>query len=173
GQALLMTSPAPAPTAITIASRSDRRRRLPARARIALSILVIGVAVATAACLPTATAPGGITGDVAAALNRDRNSAGLGGLPWNAQLGANAQNWANHIAATGALVHSDLGATMPGWVSLGENLFAGPAGSSAAGVEATWMGSAGHRANILSGSWNAIGIGAATDSSGQIWVVAE
>src|SRR4051794_5652739 len=166
-----MTSLAPAPTAH--ASPADRRSRLPARARIALSILVIGIAVATAACLPPASAPGGITGDVAAALTRDRNSAGLAGPGWNAQLGANAQNWANHLAATGALVHSDLGASMQGWVSLGENLFEGPGGTSAAGVEATWMASSGHRANILSRSWNAVGIGAARDSSGRIWVVAE
>jgi uncharacterized protein YkwD len=140
-------------------------------------VLVAALALAAAACAP----PGGTgsyVGDVAAAVNRDRAAAGLPGLAWDGQIGPYAESWSQHIAATQQMVHTDLGALirlpyMAGWRSLGENLFMSTGTPSANAVEAAWMASSGHRANILNGGFNRIGVGTARDSSGRLWVVAE
>jgi uncharacterized protein YkwD len=167
-----------APALIVMTAQTDRWTRLPARARLTLSILAIGLAVAGTACAPPDGPAGAITGDVAAAVNQDRAAGGLAPLAWNGQLAANAQNWADHLAATGALAHTDLGAlarlpSMAGWWSLGENLLLEPGSPTGAGAEATWMASGEHRANVLNPTWNSIGVGATRDSSGRVWLVAE
>jgi uncharacterized protein YkwD len=37
-------------------------------------------------------------------------------------------------------------------------------------MESAWMNSPSHRANILSGSFSAAGVGVAYDDRGQVWV---
>ena len=88
-----------------------------------------------------------------------------------------AQGTPNDIAASGSLWHSDLGGWiaspwMAGWRSLGENLAQVDPGSNAWGVEDMWMASAPHRANILNGGFNRIGVGVGIDGAGRIWMVA-
>jgi uncharacterized protein YkwD len=111
------------------------------------------------------------------AVNQDRGASGLGGLAWDAQLGQLAQAHADQIAASGSLWHTDLGGLlaapwMGAWRSLGENLAQTGPGSNAWGVEDLWMGSAPHRANILNGGFNRIGVGVRIDGAGRIWMVA-
>jgi uncharacterized protein YkwD len=55
---------------------------------------------------------------------------------------------------------------------MGENLLVGPAGMDAGTMEAAWMGSGAHRANIL-GGYAAAGVGIAQSSDGQWWVAVE
>jgi uncharacterized protein YkwD len=111
------------------------------------------------------------------AVNADRAAAGLGPLAWNDQLYGLAQNHANEIAASGTLWHSDLAGWisapwMSGWRSLGENLAQGSPGMTASQIEDMWMGSGPHRANILNGGFNSIGVGVTVDGAGRIWMVA-
>jgi uncharacterized protein YkwD len=158
--------------------RGERRgeRRRSGWRRLATPIVAaLAVALAAAACLPTSPAPG-VSGDTFDAINHDRAAAGVGALAWDPVLAQWAQNHAHDIAASGTLWHSDLGSLISGPLSgywtLGENLYQGPPGVTGAAVEATWMGSPPHRANVLNGAFNRVGVGVATDGSGQTWVVA-
>ncbi len=73
----------------------------------------------------------------------------------------------------GQLFHSDLGKVMAGCdlVGAGENVAYGfPDGSSV--VWDGWMRSAGHRANILRGSYRIVGVAARRDQQGT-WYAAQ
>ena len=61
------------------------------------------------------------------------------------------------MAATGSLVHQDIGSTINGtsFFTMGENILVGPAGYSPDQMETAWMNSPTHRANILNGAFNA------------------
>jgi uncharacterized protein YkwD len=152
-------------------------RRLPIRARVALPLLLAVLAIAGVACAPAGSQGGGSSGDAISAVNQDRAAAGLPPLAWDNQLEAYSGSWANHLAQTGALVHTDLAGLlhvpyMSGWWTLGENLLVGGP-MNGAQAEDLWMNSPGHRANILNPSFNRIGVSAAQDSSGRWWYVAE
>lgn len=161
---------------LTARSTASGHRR-PRSWRIAAPVVaVVALALAAAACAPPGS-PGTATGDVANAINQDRGAAGLGGLAWDDQLSGLAQSHANELAAAGALWHSDLGAWlglpwMGAWRSLGENLLQAPPGTSSSSAEDMWMASPPHRANILNGGFNRVGVGVATDGAGQVWMVA-
>jgi uncharacterized protein YkwD len=116
-----------------------------------------------------------MTGDIAALTNSDRAANGLGALGWDGNLGSIAQNWANWMAANGQLVHQNLNAIIggTGYHTLGENILVGPGNISAAQMEAAWMNSAPHRANILNGTFTAIGVGVAVSADGRIWSAVE
>ena len=104
-------------------------------------------------------------------MNADRG----GGLCWNGQLGGFAQGWANWMAANNSLSHNNLNGliSQTSFSTMGENILVGPAGMSVAQMEGAWMGSAGHRANILNGAFSAAGVGFAYDDKGQIWVAVD
>ena len=163
---------------MTAAQAAARCRRLPRRARCALPVLVISLACAGVACAPPGSPGGGFTGDVANAVNQDRAAAGLAPLVRDAQLDAVAASWADHLAATGTLTHTDLYALlrlpyMSAWRALGENLLVGPGNLGGGAAADLWMGSTEHRAAILDPSYDRIGVGAARDPSGRLWIVAE
>ena len=81
------------------------------------------------------------------ALNHDRNVYGMGSLGYSEMQRNKAQGWADHLAAVGYLSHSNLPDGVSGcWRSLGENVGSGP---SIGVIENAYMGSSGHRANIL------------------------
>ena len=104
-------------------------------------------------------------------MNADRG----GGLCWNGQLGGFAQGWANWMAANNSLVHNNLNGliSQTSFSTMGENIIVGPANMTVAQMEAAWMNSAGHRANILNGSFSAAGVGYAYDDKGQLWVAVD
>jgi uncharacterized protein YkwD len=118
--------------------------------------------------------PAGLAGDILAAINRDRAANGLGPLGWHSGLASYAQSWANWMAQNTSLGHQDLSPFFSlGFQSVGENVLSAPPGSSAAAIEATWMGSSQHRANILNGAFTAAGVGTATSADGRIWVAVD
>ena len=97
------------------------------------------------------------------ALNRDRRLQGLSTLTTQADAQAKAQAWAQRLASEGRLYHSTLrDGIRTRACSLGENI---GYGSSAAGVQASYMTSPTHRANILSRKWNGVGVGYAKRGS--------
>lgn len=129
---------------------------------------------------PPAAAPmcsggaGGTAGAVLATMNGDRAANGLGSLCWNSQLGGIAQSWAQWMANNQSLSHQNLDAVLAGtsFMTMGENLLVGPAGMDAGSMEAAWMGSGAHRANIL-GPFSAAGVGIAQGADGQWWIAVE
>jgi uncharacterized protein YkwD len=134
-------------------------------------VAVVALALAAAACAPPGGGGGG-GGDMVQAINQDRAASGLGGLAGGGGRARHAQAHANEIAASGSLWHSNLGAWLGPWRALGENLYAGPSSSGAGVAEDAWMASPPHRANILNGGYNRIGVGQTVDRAGRVWIVA-
>jgi uncharacterized protein YkwD len=100
-------------------------------------------------------------------LNQERAARGIHTLGNDADLNATAQAWAEHMASVNRLYHSTL-RVPPGSTRVAENV---GYGSSVDQIHQALMNSAGHRNNILDSRMTRIGIGAAADSSGRIWIV--
>jgi uncharacterized protein YkwD len=96
-------------------------------------------------------------------LNLDRGRNGVQGLEINADAQEKAQAWAEKLASENTLYHSNLpDGIRTRWCSLGENVGYGP---DAETIQAAYMESAGHRANVVSSKWNGVGVGYATNGS--------
>jgi hypothetical protein len=149
------------------------RVRRPARWVAALSLTVTAL-VASAGFAGSALASP--AGDLAAATNAARVSAGLPALTENVQLDAVAQAWANKLAAAGVLSHNPAVRTqVTNWTVLGENV--GMAGDVPT-VQAAFMHSAEHKANILDPRYTQLGVGSATSiypscGCAVLWVVVD
>ena len=99
---------------------------------------------------------GGVEDQVLAAVNKARAGAGCAALTVNAKLVKAAkghakamaeQNFFSHSSKNGAKFSSRIKAQGYSYSKVAENIGAGQ--SSAAGIMESWMGSAGHRKNIL------------------------
>jgi hypothetical protein len=119
---------------------------------------VLALLLAAAALFFSAgPASAGEGGTIKRLANSARSEAGLGPLSRDSALDGLARKWAYKIAADGALSHNpDLAEQVPeGWQGVGENVAMGyPTGTK---MHRGWMGSDGHRANIL-GDYTHIGI---------------
>ncbi len=103
--------------------------------------------------------------------NEARVARGLRAMNWDSSLASTARSWSQHMASQGRISHDpdlagDAGRVEPDWRSVGENVGVGYSVSS---LFDAFMNSSGHRANILSSSFNRIGIGV-VHSGGKIWV---
>jgi hypothetical protein len=149
------------------------RVRHTARWAAALSLIVTALAGSAAFAGAASASP---AGDLASATNTARASAGLAPLSVNAQLSAVAQAWANKLAAANVLSHNPaLQAQVSNWTVLGENV--GMAGDVPT-VQAAFMASPHHKANILDPRYTQMGVGSATSiypSCGcpVLWVVVD
>src|SRR4051794_10541183 len=109
----------------------------------------------------------GAENDFAARINALRASVGAAGLTQHPVLTAKAEAWAQHMADTGCLCHSNLpdGVTV-GWRKLGENIGRGP---SVASIHDALVHSSQHYANMVDGTFQWIGVGVAY-GNGQMYV---
>jgi uncharacterized protein YkwD len=151
------------PTKLSFPTRARVAQATRGRSRRRLALMVAALStILLAGCLSVGQT------SVATALNADRAAAGRKTLPYQADAQDKAQRWAVKMAADGALSHSVLSSGIHvRWCSLGENV--GRA-SSVRGVEAAYMASAPHRANILATRWNGVGAGYAV-RSGVVYTV--
>ena len=139
------------------------RRPLLRRATAAI-VLVL----AAAALVPTsASAAGGVAGEVFTLTNAQRTQAGLRPLVSDPALDAAAAEWARQLASSCTFAHSTAQwrssrVAASGWVATGENIAAGQ--PDAKSVMTAWMNSAGHKANILDSRYTGVGVGYATGS---------
>jgi len=149
-------------------------------------LLVLAVGCASPAT-PTEASPeasdgagGGMTGSIVQLTNAERSKAGMAPLRASMTLMQAAQIQAEQMARLGRLEHELSGAKYPTpsdrlaavgyrWQTYGENIAMGQ--SNAAAVLDSWMHSSGHRANILNGRFQEIGIGYARDSAGRPYYV--
>ncbi|NND85330.1 MAG: CAP domain-containing protein [Acidimicrobiia bacterium] len=102
-------------------------------------------------------------------FNQARAAEGAGSLSVSGSLTSFAVDWASQMASTGQLAHS------PNWRTVvastgGENV--GVGFTSAQSMHNGWMGSSGHRANILNPAFDSVGIGVWIDGDGRRWWVA-
>ncbi len=102
-------------------------------------------------------------------LNQFRSANHVASLTHSTELDAKAQVHAQAMAAAGTLFHSSLPAGLsPGWRSLGENIAVAGDVVSAQG----WLqASPPHRANMLNGKFNLVGVGVVRSANGSVWVV--
>ncbi|MCR6491499.1 CAP domain-containing protein [Cellulomonas sp. P24] len=144
-------------------------RSRPARswaARVALVLLVMGVGVG-AVPLGVGASPAAAADDAAAILvqvNQARAAVGAPPLRLSSAMSAVATRWSTHLADSGTcpggLAHNpSFSQQIPrGWSAAGENVACNTS-ADALGLEAQWMSSAPHRANILNPAYTDIGIG--------------
>jgi uncharacterized protein YkwD len=140
-------------------------------------VLAAVVALGASACLPTTGADpvDPYVNMLFQAMNRDRAANGLPRLTWSPKLSVLAYDWSAQMSQEGVLHHQDLGAVINRsdysdvW-TLGENILVGPAGMPISDMENLWMSSAGHRANILSGNFNIVGLAFVSGPDGRLWV---
>jgi uncharacterized protein YkwD len=101
--------------------------------------------------------------------NGVRASAGLAPLARDGSLDAQAIAWAQELASSGRLRHSNIPRSIIGkpWSTVGENVGVGP---SVQIVHDALVASSGHYANIAGPAYTRVGIGVAVDASGQVWV---
>ena len=119
---------------------------------------IVGLAL-TLCLLTSCLQPG--QSEVLSAMNKDRQALNLRTLGTQADAQRKAQAWAEKLARENKLYHS----TLPDgigvkWCSLGENVGYGP---DVPTIEAAYMNSPGHKANIVSTKWNGVGVGHATN----------
>lgn len=101
-------------------------------------------------------------------LNSSRRQAGRSSLHLQGDAHAKAQVWAEKLARENRLYHSKLSSGIGvRWCSLGENV---GYGAHTSAIQASFMRSSGHRANVLSTKWYGVGIGVAKNGS-RVFVV--
>jgi uncharacterized protein YkwD len=145
-------------------TRAERRRR-PVTKRLALLVALPLLALGLAACEPTREQE-----SVRSLINQSRSAQGLPALADDVAVRLKAQSWAQHLASTGRLAHSQLssGLDVVPWVAVAENV---GAGTSIRSVHDTYMDSSRHRANILDRRWDRVGTGHAVGDDGRTYTV--
>ena len=134
------------------------------------TVVILAAAVTIAAALLGVPIPAA-AGPTGSFVNAARADAGLPALEEHGGLDGIAGDHARTMAARGSLYHlpnldDAVGAVVPNWTRVGQNV---GAGSSLSEVEGLMMASAQHRANIL-GDYTLMGSGAVTDGNGRVWV---
>ena len=136
------------------------------RLALALATLLLAASAVVGVSTPATAAP---ADSLYSLVNQERAAKGLPALVRNASIEAVAVNWANQMAASGKMQHNpDYSSQIPGgWTAAAENVAQGQ--HTAAQMNADWMNSPGHRANIL-GDFTSIGIAFVT-ANGTTWGV--
>jgi uncharacterized protein YkwD len=146
------------------------------RAFLAMIAAVLIAGAAQAACPIPGNAPE-VTAEVARLMNAERRGRGLPPLAFSDRLEAAARRQACDMALNGVRSHNGSdGSTFArryraagGCGAGGENIAWGQ--RSPASAVSMWMGSSGHRANILHRRARAYGIAVAVSPSGPSWVM--
>ena len=130
---------------------------------------------------PTSSPSGSFRDTLLARVNAARDAVGAPALALNASLNGAAQSYAEQMAASGCFAHDcppepsfsrrvEL-AGYTNWSTLAENIANGQ--RTVDDVHNAWMGSSGHRANILNPSFSEMGAGLAYNSLGRPYWVQE
>ena len=128
---------------------------------------------------PAPPARHGVTQQVVALVNVERARAGCGPVAVDAALTRAAQRHSEDMVAGGFFSHTRpdgttfadrIRATGYAGDAIAENIAAGQ--TTAKAVIRSWMGSAGHRANLLGCTYRDVGVGSATgDTYGTYWTL--
>ncbi len=105
--------------------------------------------------------------------NSYRSAQGIRTLQEHGDLNKKAEAWAQHMASTGRLEHSNLTAGLGHlpWTALGENVgYSSPTSNTLLSIHNAFVNSAPHRQNLLDRRFTHMGVGVATDSRGRVWV---
>ncbi|WP_434810614.1 cell wall-binding repeat-containing protein [Microbacterium sp. bgisy189] len=130
----------------------------------AFPVTAAPAAAAAAEC--SATAQTELQKRLLAEANAERRSAGAAPVALHTDINAVALAWSKKQAAANDMSHNpSCSSQIPsGWRAAGENV---AAGHRMTAVMDGWMGSPGHRKNILNSSYTSMGVGVACSSSGR------
>jgi len=107
-------------------------------------------------------------------INQSRVKAGLNPLTRSSTLDQLANQWAETMASQNRQTHRPLTKSLlnsNGWKNLSENIYGPVNDGSASAIFQAWMGSSGHRENLLRESTTLGGIGIAKTKSGAVCAV--
>lgn len=100
-------------------------------------------------------------------VNKARSNNGLVKLTLDPEMSKVARSHSKTMAKKASLYHTkNLGQKVTNWKSLGENV---GYGSTVKQLHQLFMGSSGHRANILKPSYRYVGVGS-TRKNGTLWI---
>jgi uncharacterized protein YkwD len=173
---------APAPTGATFQGTVVGGAPLPAGSTVSVSVVrksdgkvAAGLVTIAGEPPPPPPPPTDQEAELVRRVNAERAAQGLAALATNAKLAAAAKAHCAWMAATATLSHTGEGGSQMGdrmaaqgyrFVSAAENIASGF--STAEAVMLAWMGSAGHRANIL-GPFTEIGVARAVGADGRVY----
>lgn len=141
---------------------------LPASRRLATVVLALLAALLVVVATPGKALAGPNEGDFFGAVNAARADAGVPALSWSSELAAVARRQAERMAAAGELSHNpNLGGEVSGWQVVSENVGYGPSWSD---IQAAFMSSPDHKANLLDSEVTQLGVGTVVDDNGRMWV---
>ena len=108
---------------------------------------------------------------VLALTNVERASRGLRPLAFSSCADGYADSWAINLSRVGSLSHQALAPILSscGASRVGENVAYGNVTPEQ--LVAMWMGSAGHRANILNAAFTGLGVGTVSTAAGRVYGV--
>jgi len=141
-------------------------------ARVLLAVVVAGSTLAGVVVAPADAAGSTEEQQFLALTNQARAAAGLPALQDDQATANIARSWSQYMASTGVLQHDPYlvsainSQITTQWRRIGENV---GFGSDVGSLQTAFMNSAPHRANVL-GDYNRVGIGAARDGTGRLWV---
>lgn len=126
---------------------------------------------AIAACpLPSAHASNAEEADYLARINDERRAHGLRALREKTDLDRVAQRWSEHMADANRLQHNPrLTRQVTGWRVVGENV---GEGGTIRDLDAAFMASPEHRANVLDRDYTQVGIGTVR-RDGILWITVD
>ena len=133
--------------------------RAPRRGRRAVTLLAALAAVLMlSGVLTSCETTDADRGEVVSLINITRSQNGLAPLAENVELNVKADAWAARLRDECRIFHSRLAdGAPPSWQKLGENV---GRGGTIYQVHGAYLGSAGHRRNILDPAFNQVGAGA-------------
>jgi hypothetical protein len=135
--------------------------------RTAHRILFLVTAMSVMIAAFAVPAHAGAEGTLMSRINSSRASAGLAPLERYGGITDDARAQAERMRSEQRVFHNpNLAGSTNVWQGLGENV---GVGMEAGELHDAFMASSGHRANIL-GDFNYVGIGAAVDDNGLLWV---
>ncbi len=149
-------------------------RRMVAAAALG-GALVVTATVPPAGAYPdapgTAAVDGTCEGELRRLHDQARTNAGLPALREDPAFDQVARAWAFNQARTGTLAHNpqyttQIGRAVPSWRRITENVGYAP---TVERLHAAYMGSTGHRANILDRSVQRVAVGCVRDPQGRLW----
>lgn len=126
-----------------------------------------------AAFSPADTAARAVEQDLLQRLNDERAARGLPALAWNESVTLRARAWSRDMAANG-LRHGPYADLLATYGAVAENVGRGQGGTFTAGsLHVLWMGSSGHRANMLSPAYDQVGIGVVCGPDRTMWATVD
>lgn len=143
--------------------------------RRAVAAVLLAATMTAGILIPAGTAAAGTPSEDEQSflqkLNQERVDAGLSPLVSDPELVPTSRTWSQHMANTNVLSHDPnlvaiVSQVEPEWRGVAENVGYGYGVQS---LHDAFMGSPGHRANILGPSYNRVGVGV-VHSGSRIWV---